>query len=68
MRWSSAPPLARSPVRWNRLEEGEAVEAGHLHVEEDELGRALGDHAQRLLAVTRFADELDVGVVVEEAA
>ena len=43
------------------LEDAEAVEAGHLHVEENQVGRMLLDQVESVDAVLALADEIDFG-------
>ncbi|KPC70984.1 hypothetical protein ADL26_16605, partial [Thermoactinomyces vulgaris] len=50
------------------FEDALAVEAGHLEVEEDDVGAGLGDGAQRLIAVPGLADDGEVGFEFEIAA
>ena len=46
----------------------EAGHAGHLDVEEEKVGRELRDHRERFLAVARFAGDLDLGMLQQQAA
>ena len=46
----------------------EAVEAGHLDVEQDQIRLLLGDGLDGLEAVAALADDLDVGLVLESVA
>ena len=50
-----------------RAHDPEAVQFGHLDVEEDEVGRQPLDGGHRLGAVRRLADHFDVGLCREEA-
>jgi hypothetical protein len=50
------------------LDDAEAVEAGHLDVEEDEVGRELADCRDGLGAVCGFADDFDVRSALESNA
>ncbi len=47
------------------LDDAEAVEARHLHVEEDEVGRELLDEVDRLDAVLALRDDIDVELAQE---
>ena len=49
-------------------EHAEAVEARHLHVEQDQVGLLLGDRLDRLEAVAALADDLDVRLVLQPVA
>ena len=48
------------------LDDAEAVEAGHLHVEEDEVGTALLDQVDGLEAVLALGDDVDISSVFEQ--
>ena len=48
--------------RVDQFEHFEAVELGHLDVEEEEVGRGFGDRLDRLEAIGAFRDNLDVRV------
>jgi hypothetical protein len=56
------------PAGTERLEDREPVQLRDLHVEEDEVGAELADRIHRLAAVAALADDLDVGLGLEEAA
>ena len=49
-------------VAADQLEHLEAIELGHLHVEQHEIGLRLGHGLHRLEAVGAFGDDLDVGM------
>jgi len=48
------------------LEDAEAVEAGHLDVEEDEIGIVLLDEVDGVEAVFALGEEMDFGETFEE--
>ena len=54
--------------RVDAREHAEAVEAGHLDVEQHEIRLLLGDGLDGLEAVAALADDLDVGLVLESVA
>jgi hypothetical protein len=51
--------------RGQGLQELEAVDTRHLHVEEHDVGLMLGDREERLASVAGLADDLDVGMARE---
>ena len=51
--------------RCERLEAGETVDPGKLHVEQDEVGLHAGDERKQVASVADLADELHLGVAVE---
>src|SRR5205807_9969331 len=50
------------------LQQLQAGHAGHLDVEEENVGSELRDHRQRFFAAARFARNLDFGVLGEQPA
>ena len=48
--------------RRHRAQQLEAVDAGHLHVEQHQLGLMFGDREECLAAVAGFGDDFDVGM------
>src|SRR5690606_41009984 len=48
-------------------ENAQAVEDGHVEVEDDHVGRDLADELQRLGAVAGFSDDLDPGLAGKHA-
>src|SRR5215475_2807965 len=48
------------------LENAEAVEAGHLHVEENQVGRMFLDEIDGFQAIFSLADEIDLGKTLQE--
>ena len=58
--------VARIAVGRNGAHDVEAVGAGHLHIDKDEIGAVLFDGGDRGLGVVGFADDFDVGFVAEE--
>ena len=43
----------------------ETVDAGHLHVEEHEIGLVFGNREERLAAVAGLGDDLDIGMACQ---
>ena len=56
----------RGPRLAERRGDVEAAGAGHLDVEQHQIGRQLGDLLRRLHAVFRFADDFDVGMRAQQ--
>jgi hypothetical protein len=55
------------PLRPHLAHHVEAVALRHLHVEEDEVGTMLLHGFHGLVAVAAFGDQLDLGILGEEA-
>src|SRR5262249_26536270 len=52
----------------NLFQHPEAVEVGHLDIEEDEVGRVSPDRAQRFAAVRAFADDRELNSAAQQIA
>ena len=56
----------RHPLGADRVDHAEAVDAGHLDVEEDEVRRLVLDGRDRLRAVAALADDFDVLFLLQQ--
>ena len=56
----------RHLLRPNCLDDTKAIYAGHLHVEEDEIGHLVLNRSNRLRTVATLTDHLDILLLLEE--
>ena len=64
--FASVPQRSFGIAALQGLDDVEAVDIGHLHVEEDQVGILIVDGAQRFGAVRTLGNDLDVVVLSEE--
>jgi hypothetical protein len=56
----------RHAVSSDRLDHGKAIDLGHLHIEEDEIGRERANGGDRRRPIPALSDDLDARLVPEQ--